>query len=116
MKNISYEHLELQNYMNHPKFGQKEIKLMCLLRSKTHSAKLNFRKMHKNDLKCSFQCNTVESQEHIFEECQPIHTQLKKPSIVQLSKIFGSLSEQLDIIDALMEIESIRKSMKDKAN
>ena len=42
MKNISYEHLELQKYLNHPKFGQKEIKLMCLLRSKTHPAKYNF--------------------------------------------------------------------------
>ena len=116
MKNISYEHLELQKYLNHPKFGQKEIKLMCLLRSKTHPAKFNFRKMNKNDLKCSFQCNTVETQEHIFEQCQPIHTQLKKPAIVQLSKLFGSLSEQLDIIEALMEIECIRKSMKDKSS
>ena len=72
--------------------------------------------MNKNDLKCSFHCNTVETQEHIFEQCQPIHTQLKKPTIVNLSRIFGSLSEQLDIIEALMEIECIRKSMKDKSS
>ena len=72
--------------------------------------------MNKNDLTCSFHCKTVETQEHIFEQCQHIHTQLKKPTIVQLSKIFGSLPEQLDIIEALMKIECIRKSMKDKAS
>ena len=51
----------------------------------------------------------------IFEEWQPIHTQLEKPTIVQLCKIFGSFSEQLDNIDILMEIECIRKSMKDQS-
>ena len=102
MKNISYEQLKLQAYMKHPKFGQKEIKLMCLLRSKTCPAKANFRKMNKNNIKCSFLCNTIETQEHIFEKCQPIHTQMKTPRTIQLSKIFGTLSAQVEIIDALM--------------
>ena len=115
MRNITYEQLKLQNYMNHPKFGQKEIQLMSLLRSKTYPAKANFRKMNKNNIKCSFLCDTIETQEHIFEECQPIHTQMKAPSTIQLSKIFGTLSEQVYIIDALMEIEVIRKAMQNKS-
>ena len=44
MKNITYEHLELQSYMTHQNFCQHKIKLMCLLRSKTHPAKFNFKK------------------------------------------------------------------------
>ena len=88
---------------------------MCLLRSKTHPAKDNFRKINKNNINCSFHCNTIETQEHIFEECQPIHTQMKAPITIQLSKIFGTLSDQVYIIDALMEIEVIRKAMQNKS-
>jgi hypothetical protein len=43
-KDIVYESFELQKYFSHPSFGQKEIKLLCLLRSKTHPAKSNFKK------------------------------------------------------------------------
>ena len=73
---ISYQKLEIQPYLESKVFGKKETKLMSLLRSKCHQAKSNFRKMNKNNTKCSLGCNKIETQYHIFEECQPIHTQV----------------------------------------
>ena len=113
-KDIFYEQFELQPYFTHAKFGKKEIKLMCLLRSKTHPAKANFKKLNRNNLKCSLLCNTVETQEHIFQECQPIRRHMKNPISVKLNKIFGTIEDQVSIIDSLIEIECIRKSMLEK--
>ena len=70
--------------------------------------------MIKNNINCSFHFNTIDTLEHIFEECQPMHTQMKAPSTIHLNKIFGTLSDQVEIIDALMEIDLIRKAMQDK--
>ena len=113
-KDIVYEQFELQPYFTHAKFGKKEIKLMCLLRSKTHPAKANFKKLNRNNLKCSLLCNTIETQEHIFQECQPIRRHMKNPISVKLNKIFGTIEDQVSIIDSLIEIECIRKSMLEK--
>ena len=42
---IKYDTFYIQPYMNHTKFGKNEIQLMCLLRSISHPAKNNFRKL-----------------------------------------------------------------------
>ena len=110
---IKYDTFKIQPYMNHKKFGKKEIKLMCLLRSNSYPDKMNYRKMFKNNLKCSFDCNRYETQIHIFEECSPISTKLSTPTIFKLNQIFGTLEDQCDIIGRLVEIDSIRKQMKD---
>ena len=34
-----------------------------------HPAKINFRKMHSQNLKYSFGCSVDEDQRHIFENC-----------------------------------------------
>ena len=43
-------------------------------------------------------CNSIETQSHIFEECEPIRSKLDNPISVQLEMIFGSIEEQRDII------------------
>ena len=98
LSDITYNQFVGQPYMNNKRFGVKEVKLMCLLRSKSYPAKNNFRKMHRNNLKCIFNCDSIESQSHIFEECEPIRSKLENPSSVQLKIIFGSIEEQSDII------------------
>ena len=99
--------------MNNKRFGVKEVRLMCLLRSKSYPAKNNFRKMYRKNLKCIFNCDSIETQSHIFEECEPIRSKLDNPSSVQLKMIFGSIQEQSDIIGKLVQIDSVRKQMKD---
>ena len=110
---ITYNQFACQPYMNNKRFGVKEVKLMCLLRSKSYPAKNNFRKMYRNNLKCIFNCDSIETQSHIFEECEPIRSKLNNPISVQLEMIFGSIEEQSDIIGKLVQIDSVRKKMKD---
>ena len=73
---------------------------------------MSFRKIYKNNLKCSFTCYTFETQSDIFEECKPIIGNLQKPCTIKLEQIFGNLQEQCEIIDK-HEIDSVRKLMKD---
>ena len=113
LSDLKYDKFQIQPYLNHKSFGKKEIQIMCLLRSKSHSAKNNFRKMNKNNLMCSFKCNSVETQTHIFENCKPVLSKLKTPNPIKLSKIFGSIDDQCEVIDTIMKIEEIRKSMKE---
>ena len=82
---------------------------MSLLRSKCHQAKDNFRKMNKNNLKCSLGCNSIETQNHIFEECPVIINHIKLNNIIQIDKVYGSLEEQKSVIKILIQIEDTRK-------
>ena len=66
---VHYTHLEIQPYLRSNQFSREERKLLFLLRSKCHSSKFNFRTKHKNNIKCTFQCNVVEDQRHVFTQC-----------------------------------------------
>ena len=112
LKEIKYQELKIQSYMNHKMFGEKEIKIMCLLRSKSYPAKMNYKKMNKNNLKCSFNCKSDETQNHIFEQCLPIIEKMEVPKYIELNKIYGSIEEQCEIIQILVEIDRIRTKMK----
>ena len=69
LSDINYDKFQIQPYLNHKSFGKNEIQIICLLRSKSHPAQNSFRKTNKNNLNCSFKCNSVETQTHIFENC-----------------------------------------------
>ena len=66
---LEYTSLQIQPYLITETMTTKEINLLYSLRSRCHESKLNFRKMNKNDLRCRFGCDQVESQEHIFTQC-----------------------------------------------
>ena len=71
-------------------------------------------KLHRNDMKCRVGCNTEENQFHIFEECTPILNILGPGKNIKLNKIYGTLEEQISMIDILVQIEDIRvKLIKD---
>ena len=38
---------------------------------------------------------------------------MKTPRPIKLSKIFGTIEDQCEVIDTIMEIKAIRQSMKD---
>ena len=89
----------------------KEKILLFSLRSGCHPAKLNFRKMNKNNLLCSLKCDAEESQSHIFESCKPILEKLAIGNTPKLSNIFGTLKEQKDAIKVFVIIEDIRRQL-----
>ena len=65
--------------------------------------------MNESNHNCSFNCNSIETQIHIFENCQPILSKLKTPNPIKLSKIFGTIEDQCEVIDTIMNIEEIQK-------
>ena len=65
ISHIEYDRLETQKYLH--LFGKIEVKILSQLRSKCYNAKANFSKMHGDNLKCIFNCNSTESQSHIFK-------------------------------------------------
>ena len=72
--------------------------------------------MNKNNLNCSLGCNSVETQNHIFEECPIIRNHIKLSNIIQIDRIYGSLEEQKSVIKVLIQIEDTRKLLIEKAN
>ena len=111
---IEYKKLETQQYLNSKYFGKKEVQLMSLLRSKCHQSKDNFRKMNKKNMKCSLGCNSIETQNHIFEQCVPVIDQLRLKESINLDKIYGTLEEQKSIIQSLIQIDECRKQLIEK--
>ena len=67
--------------------------------------------MNKGNLKCSFQCDSDETQEHIFQNCQPILSRISYPAIIDFKHIHESFDDQLSIIKNLTEIDKIRRLM-----
>ena len=57
---IVYSKFELQPYLTTKMLTQKQKELLYLLRSKCHSSKMNFRKLHRANLTCIFQCPVNE--------------------------------------------------------
>jgi hypothetical protein len=113
MGDLVYQKLEIQHYMTSSQFKLQEIKLLFSLRSKCYPAKMNFTKLTKGNLKCSFKCDSNETQDHIFEHCDPIKQRISYPFTVNLKHIYGSIEEQLNVIKMLIKIDSIRKLMRE---
>ena len=112
MSNLSYEKHEIQPYMISNRFNLREIKLLFSLRSKCFPAKMNFTKLNRGNLRCSFLCDSYETQDHIFENCNPIRQRIGYPHMVNLKLIYGSIDEQYSIIKILTRINNERILMK----
>ena len=69
--------------------------------------------MNRGNLKCIFQCNSEETQHHIFEICGPIRARIGYPVTVNLSDIYGPVDDQIRAIGVLNKINLVRKSMKE---
>ena len=113
MKQLTYDKFQMQEYLTNGEFNRDEIKLLYSLRSKTYLAKANFKNMNKGNLKCVFQCDQIETQEHIFQNCEPILRRLNLHHIEQIKSVFGSPNEQKMAIQVFIKIDKMRKYMID---
>ena len=68
-KDIIYKEYKIQSYLYSNIFSYEERKLLYSLRSRCNQAKLNFRKLNRNNLLCSLGANELEDQIHIFSNC-----------------------------------------------
>ena len=70
--------------------------------------------MNKGNLNCIFLCGQEETQEHVFQHCEPILTKLQLTHIEQIKNIYGSPTEQKSEIQIFVKIDQMRKQMIDK--
>ena len=111
LEHVKYENLGLQAYLTNKQLTRREINLLHKLRSKCYQAKMNFRKLNKNDLKCVLNCDQLETQVHIFEECQPLRVKLKLDRVIKIEQIYGSLEEQTEAVKVYILIDETRTKM-----
>ena len=81
------------------------------LRSKSYPAKVYYKKINKGNINGSFKCDSDETQEHIFQSCQPILSRISYSAIINLKSIYGSVDDQLSIIRNLTKANKIRTLM-----
>ena len=65
LNDVTYSELKLQPYLQDCRFNKEERKLLTCMRSRCYNAKINFRKLHRNDFKCKLGC---ENQFHILTQ------------------------------------------------
>ena len=99
-----YTQFELQPYLTTSLLTQSEKELLYLLRSKCHSSKNNFRKLHKNNTQCQFQCGTAEDQRHTFFKCKHLVNKINNSLLVHYEHIFGTLDEQIEVMKIFAKI------------
>ena len=92
-------------------FNKNEIKLLFALRSKCYSAKNNFKQMNKGSLQCIFKCDQIETQNNVFEHCEPVLSKMSFKHTHKVENIYGSLTEQKSDIEVFTEVDKIRKNM-----
>ena len=85
---------------------------MVSLRSRGHRSKVNFRKLHKNDLLCRYGCQSPESQIHIFTQCKTLRAQITIPVIPEYTHIFKDVFKQKQAIEYFILIDQVAKQIK----
>ena len=105
IKDISYEQLELNEYLKSEMFSKKERELLVNIRSKCYNAKSNFKRRHLNRTDCTLGCPETEDQKHIFLNCPKVN----EPSDVTYEDIDGSVIQQKTAVEVFLKIDKKRK-------
>ena len=64
--------------------------------------------MFNHQLQCRFCYLSEENQQHIFEECKPLRTDLVLKQGVKLVDIYGDIKKQKSAISTFLQIEERR--------
>ena len=78
LSGIQYDKLGIQNHLKSPEFSIEEQNLLYSLRSRSHAAKLNYRKIHSSNLKYTLGFKNDEDQFHIFQQCEALKSNTYK--------------------------------------
>ena len=108
LNNLTYDSLKIQPYLTKNSYSHKEKCLLYSLRSRSHPAKSNYKKMYQNNMQCSFGCLKEETQFHVFQECEKTRQNLDLNEKVEFSFIYGKLYQQKAAISQLLQIEENR--------
>ena len=108
IKDLKYYSFEIQSYLTSKDFNSSQRNLLYSLRSRMHPAKINFRKMHSNNLECSQGCQGQEDQRHIFAGCDKLNSDMNTDIY---DYIFEDIDRQKEAICIFLHIEEKRKEL-----
>lgn len=114
LSEVDYSELKIQPYLVSNSLNNEEKQLLYNMRSNCHSLKMNFKKMYKNDTKCTLKCPQDEDQRHIFMQCQPLLNIVKQSGLISYEDIFQTLEKQIVTIKNFIQIEQLRNHIKNK--
>ena len=101
---LKYEKLSIQPYLTERKFSSEERRLLVLLRSRCFNAKTNFKRLWKENIKCSLGCSVNEDQRHIFTQC----IWFNPSQVTNYEYIFKGTNEQKEVIEVFLLKEKQR--------
>ena len=119
VRNIVYNSLETQPYLNNSMFSNSDCELLLALRSHSvRGIKSNFSSMHKKDLSCPLLCdpsNPQDEQSHLLC-CKKILEQLNADELQAIkisdySHLYGSLDEQLFVTHIFKRLLQVREQL-----
>ena len=116
MRDIQYSKLNIQEYLQSPKFSDAEKELLFALRSHTkRGIKSNFPSFYAGNLTCPLNCHETkpeDCQNHILN-CNRIlaHLSMTDNEIVQYSDIYGSLAQQKAAVRVFSRALDIREEL-----
>ena len=105
---VEYDKFVIQPYLTSTLFNSKERNLLYSLRSRCHPSKANFKKLFKSDLNCSFGCNSIEDQRHVFNRCVPVSASNQH---TRYEYIFSDIHTQKSAISIFSEIDEKRNEL-----
>ena len=109
VKEMIYNTFKIQEYMISSSLTNSEVSFLFSLRSRTvKSVKNNF---GRND-NCSLGCFSSENQEH-WLDCDQTRSNQNTP--VKYSDIYGTLTQQTNIVKLFIQLEEERKELSGKA-
>ena len=79
LKDVHYEKFIIQSYMKSSRLNLDEIRLLFALRSKSYPAKINYKTINKGNLKCTFLCDSEETQDQILKNGPPLQSRVSYP-------------------------------------
>ena len=116
VRDIQYSKLNIQEYLQSPKFSDAEKELLFALRSHTkRGIKSNFPSFYAGNLICPLNCHETkpeDCQNHILN-CNRIlaHLSMTDNEIVQYSDIYGSLAQQKAAVRVFSRALDIREEL-----
>ena len=69
--------------------------------------------MNKGNLKCRLNCDEIETQIHIFENCEPLLSRLNIAQTIPVNSIYGSPIEQKSAVELFLKVDKMRRLMID---
>ena len=117
VRDIVYNKLETQPYMQSPIFTNEEVNTLHALRSRSVNVKTNFKNKFRDDLQCPLCLSSEDNQPHLLE-CPELVNKLESNEVsktkCKYEDIFKDHEAQKAVTNLILQLLCIREKLVDK--